>query len=319
MADSKDNQTDNTVVDESTDQPEAPDQTVELDSPTNIEGDLVENPTLEEEYDLESTEPETEPETPETTPDEETTEETPEVESDETGVYEPSKPDPGDFTPKQDYSFEVQTLDGKTVKIKTPEEAETFARRLDTEEDLLGAYQFTQFQRNVLKMDSGLDRERVEYQSQKEAFDQQQAQIEVRDQQVTQWNSEINYLRTKGLLPEITPEQNSSKWTDPENADVPAIKETLAIFKWMEQENNARREAGISEVTSAVDAFRLMKAEEAEAGVDEERQQETAVRQKRGAMVEGNSSFGDPEQPAGSIVGEGGSLQDLVREYSASQ
>lgn len=326
-----DNQADTSEVDESTEQPEAPaeDQQpeVELDRPTDVQGDLIDNPVLEEEDEPESTEPEAEPEAPETTPEEpvQTPEEeadgTPAVEPEEdaSGVYSPpTTQDPGAFQPKGDYAFEVKTLDGKTVKVSTPEEADALAQRLDSEENLLGAYQFTQFQRNFLKMEAGIDREKAEYETQKAAYDQEQAQIEVRNQTVTQWNNEINYLRAKGMLPEITPQQNSSDWTDPTNAEVPAIKQTLEIFKWMEQENAARRQAGIADVTSAVDAYRMMQAEQAESAQETERQTEITTRQKKGAMIQGNSSFGDPEQPSNSIVGEGGSLQDLVREYTNS-
>src|SRR3990167_4447772 len=42
----------------------------------------------------------------------------------------PKLEDPGDFKPS-DYSFEFQTLDGKTHKISSPEEAEAFVASLD--------------------------------------------------------------------------------------------------------------------------------------------------------------------------------------------
>jgi hypothetical protein len=317
------------VVDESTTEPGSEDEDlqVELDKHTDIEGDLVTNPTLDEETESEdeTTGTEEEPETGEEAEPEATEEpvvDEPEItpEKDETGVYAPrTAVDPGDFQPKGDYGFEVTTADGKTVKINTPEEADAFAQRLDSEENLLTAYQFTQFNRNVLRMDSGIDREKAQYDNDKETFELQYRQEQVRNEQVKNWSNEINYLEAKGLVPKITPELNASNWTDPKTAEEPAVKERLAIFQYMEKENNDRRAAGIAELTSAVDAYRLMQAEEQGSAEKVENKREMAERRARGKMVSGNSSFTPSNEQSNSIIGEGGNLNDLVHEFSASQ
>lgn len=319
------------VAEEPVEEQPAEDIQVELDKYTEIEGDLKENPVLEEieeDVDLE-TEPENkedgEPAAEEPAPDEDNPElpaEVPEIEpeKDETGVYSPVKaPDPGEFQPKGDYAFEVTTADGRTIKINTVAEAEALAERLDTEDSLLTANQFVQFTRKFAKMDAGIDREQAQFETEKQTFETQQAQEQVRNEQVSQWSKEVNYLRAKGLLPEITAEQNASNWTDPKNAEQPAIKETLEVFKWMETENAARRTAGLNEVTSAVDAFTMMKAENQEQEEVTEKKTERSTRQAKGRMVSGGSSFTPTNEQAGSIVGEGGSLRDLVAEFSAGQ
>lgn len=331
---------DEPVLEENEEQP-TEDVQVELDKYTEVEGDLKENPVLEEEVDDETTDngedgdgtgddEGSEPDAGDESTDDESSEESAdaddkstselEAEKDETGVYSSEKVvDPGEFQPKGDYTFEVTTADGRTIKINTVAEAEAFAERLDNEESLLTANQFVQFTRKFAKMDAGIDREQVQFETEKQAFETQQAQEQVRNEQVSQWSKEVNYLRTKGLLPEITAEQNASNWTDPKNAEQPAIKETLAVFKWMETENAARRAAGLAEVTSAIDAFTMMKAENQNQEEVIEKKVERSTRQAKGKMVSGGSSFTPENEQAGSIVGEGGSLRDLVTEFSASQ
>lgn len=337
MPEPDDNKVEDTTVETTTEQGTEEEPKVELDRPTEIEGDLVENPVLEvedepgEEQD-DTTKPDSQQDadgsdggkkddTSESTPatvgkEPESTSKT--TVEDKTGVYEPTKPDPGAFQPKGDYGFEVTTAEGQTVKINTPEEAEIFARRLDTEENLLTAYQFTQFQRNILKMDTGIDREKIQYDSDKQVYETQQAQEKVRNEMVTQWNNELKYLQTKGLLPEIpTALDVPGGWE--KNPEDPGVKARMDIFKWMESENNDRKAAGISEITSAVDAFRLMQADVNVQTAKTEKKAAVASRQTRGKMVSGNSAFEPENTQKDSIVGEGGSLKDLVTEYSASQ
>lgn len=325
-----DTKTEEPVVDENDSVVEEP--TVELDKPTEIEGDLVENPVLEE-TDEKTEEAVEKPVADEDTgdtgeetaddksePDEATDTEADVVEEkDETGVYAPAEvKDPGEFQPNGDYGFEVTTLDGKTIKISTPEQAEAFADRLDSEENLLSARQFMEFTRKVSRMDNGIEREKSQFETEKQTFETQQAQDKVRNEQITQWSNELNYLQAKGLLPEIPAKVDvPGGWE--KNPDDPGVKARLEIFKWMQQENTDRRTAGIAEVTSAVDAYRLMQADSTVQTEKQETNTERTTRQSKGKMVSGNSSFTDANEQSGSIIGEGGSLRDLVTEFSASQ
>lgn len=322
-----DNKVDDTAVAEpQTEEPETP--SVEFDKEIEVVGDVVENPVIEEEEEAseEPVEPAEEPGEPAEEPTEPEqpaeTEEAPEApaeepveeivpEKDETGVYDPTVPDPGEFQPKQDYSFEVTTTDGKTVKISSQEEADKFAERLDNEEGLVSASQFAKFTRLTARMDVGVERERADYQAEREKFELQQAQEKVRNEQIIQWNNELNYLQAKGLLPEIPADKNAD-WL--KNREDPAVKARMDIFEWMDKENQARRSAGIGEVTSAVDAYQLMKAEQSVDEQKTERKRETTERQARGKMVSSSSPYIESNTPNNSIIGEGGNLNDLILE-----
>lgn len=324
------------VVEEQGTEPE-----VELDKPTDIKGELVENPTIEEVEDDstadESSDRGTDKDASVVSPDNaddnsdvdssvdvstsdadtgpEKSEEI-EPEKDEEGVYStPTATDPGEFQPKGDYSFEVTTADGQTIKIDTPEQADALAKRLDTEENLLTAYQFTQFQRNFLRMDSGIDREKVQYEQDKEVFERQQAQEQVKTEQITKWSNELRYLENKGALPKIGEGIDvPGGWE--KNPTDPGVKARMDIFNWMQKENQERKVAGIDEITSTVDAHRLMQADIQEQQADEERGREGNTRRAKGKMVSGNAPYTPPVEQSGRIIGEGGSLNDLVREYS---
>lgn len=297
----------------------------ELEHIIDVEGDLVDNPSIAEEPEDVEAEDETkeaeeeQPEEEEPTPsedEEQVPDQEPDTESepDESNVYSPTATDPGEFQPKGDYAFEITTTDGKTVKISTPEDADSFAQRLDENPDLVSASQYTRLNRLAARMDAGIEAEKQQWTADKEKFDTENAQTEARNAQITQWNNEVNYMRSKGMLPAITPELNSANWTDPEVAKNPAIKETLDVFNWMNKENEARRAAGVPEVMNAIDAYQMMKAEQAQNQVQDERKKEGDERRAKGRQVTGASQFVESSTPRNSIVGTGGSLSDLMVE-----
>ena len=299
-------------------------QEVELDKPTEITGDLIENPTLEEVEDEQTDEPEDNSveDGATDTGDEGSTEGTDneagdavEDTKDEPATELESIDDPGEFKPQGDYSFEITQADGKTVKITSPEQAEAFSQRLDSEENLLTAYQFTKFQRDFGRMDRGFEREKEKFDLDKQAFDNQQAQETARIEQTTKWSNELKYLEGKELLPKIGQGIDvPGGWE--KNPDDPGVKARMEIFKWMDKENADRRAAGIDTINSTVDAFRLMQADRQESEIKEEDKRDANTRRAKGKMVSGNASFTPDNQPAGRIIGEGGSLNDLVREAS---
>lgn len=301
-------------------------QEVEIDREPDVQGDVVENPVLEEEQDDDDGQDEApktaeDEEPPEDdSPQEDGSEVQPEdkpsdevaAEKDETGVFSPpTATDPGEFQPKGNYAFEVTTIDGKTIKITNQAEADAFAERLDNEPELISPSQFTKFTRGVSKMDVGLEREQADFNKQKEDYEFQQAQEQVKNEQIQQWNNEVNYLEAKGMLPKIDPAKNAD-WLG--NADDPAVKARMDVFNWMQKENDARRQAGIGEVTSVVDAFRMMSAEQAENTAKEERTKEGDSRRAKGSMITGKAPYVPSNAPKDSIIGPGGSLRDLVYE-----
>lgn len=274
----------------------------------DVKGSVEDNPTLHPEVE-EETETLEEVETP--VVEEPVTEPAPEPKVEEPVIPKPEvKSDPGDFEPS-DYSFEVKTTDGKTVKITAPEDATALAERLDDNPELLAASEYTKFNINTTKMTLGIERERQTYDANKGAYETEKAAIEARNTQLNQWASELDYLRNKGDLPAITDELNKANWQDPKVFDQAPVKEALAIFKWMEGENIERRRAGIPEVTSAVDAFRLMLNENERKEAIEEKSKDKETRQRKGAMVGKNAPYIPSNAPKNTIIGSGGSLSQL--------
>lgn len=314
---------------------------VELDKQSGVEGELVPNPVLEEESeevdaskrpavdDTQTTEGNDDSgddaggegdssDEAETVGDDNKTDTTQELtpEKDEEGVYAPKTAvDPGAFVPTGDYGFEVTTIDGKKVVINSPEEAEAFANRLDSEDGVLSASQFMEFNRKVAKMDRGIEGEQAKFETDKVEFDRQQNVEKVKNEQITQWSNELRYLETKGNLPPI-PKAIDVPGGWEANPDDPGVKARMEIFKWMETENTTRRDAGLTEVTSALDAQRMMQSEAAQTQEDTQDKADRSTRQAKGRMVSGSSSGTTPNEQPGRIIGEGGSLRDLVTEAS---
>lgn len=236
------------------------------------------------------------------------------AEPDETGVYAPvTVPDPGDFQPK-DYSFSLQTTDGRTHKISTPEDAEQFALQLDTNPELISASQFLMLGRKTAQMEQGIATDRFAYDQAKTQHEAQAAQQVTRDQYLNQWQGEINYLQSKDQLPPVAPALNGADWTDPKVASEPGIKERLEIFKYMETENNSRMEAGLPPDLSIVSAYKAMVAEQWEAGVKEADNKEKGVRRSRGAMVGGKAPYEPAVTSPGNLVGAPKGLDELATE-----
>lgn len=225
--------------------------------------------------------------------------------------------DPGDFKPG-DYSFEVKTSDGKTVKISTPEEAEAFAAKLDDDPSIVSASQFLALGRKTAAMEQRLEQDRKVWEDDKKKFDAQQEQGKAREKTTEQWGKEINYLRGTGKLPTITPEQSTADWSDPEVAKQSGIKEVMDVFKWMETENGRRVQAGLAPMQSFLDAYRGHQEETREQQVKEEADKATKVRQTKGGMVTGNAPHIPSNTPKNSIVGEGGTLNDLMADFYAT-
>ena len=221
---------------------------------------------------------------------------------------------PGDFQPS-DYSFEITTTDGKTVKIATLEDADAFANRLDENPELISASQFMQFNRKVAGMDVGIASEKKAFDQNQEAFEAQQAVDTARQESINQWDKEVNYLAERGELPPITPAQNAADWTDPKVAAQPGIKERVELLHWMDTENDRRITAGLEPMRSMLDAHNAMSLEAMRKGEVEADDKDAQARRARGAFVPPSSSPEPFEQKkSGTIVGLGGTLDDFASE-----
>src|ERR1039458_898029 len=300
----------------------------------DVKGELRPNPTMDEPV-VDEEEPETPVETPEEVEEPEKPEEViepeeqeeapvaPELtpEKDETGVYAPvTAQDPGQFK-QGDYSFTIQTADGKTRRISTVEDAETLAGELDNNPELISASQFLMLGRKTASMEQGIAAEERTYQAQKEQFDQQTEQAQSREQYLTQWQGEVNYLRGKGELPALEASLNNADWTDPKVANEPGIKETVELLKWMQVENDRRMEAGLPADLSVVSAYNARQLELIRSEDRETTSREKTLTRSRGAMV-GKKAPAAPSSGAarGTITGTPHSLDDLATEaYYAAQ
>lgn len=243
-----------------------------------------------------------------------------EPEKDDTGVYDqPTAVDPGDFKPR-DYSFTVQTTDGKTRTFKTLEDVESFETQIDGDSALISPGQFSLFNRKSSLMEKGVADDRYRYDQSKEAWEAERAQQEARDQYNLQWYNEANYLRKTGKLPSMSDELSTADWRDPEVAKQPAVKETIAIYDWMEKENNQRMAAGLPPEFSLVSAYNAMQLDAIKNGErDEENRAKTASR-KQGARVSGKTPYVPTNDTRkGMIVGPQRGLDALMADYAASQ
>lgn len=294
-----------------------------LNSISDVKGDVTPNDVAEPEPEVapepeEEVEEAEEPETPEPGPAEAVAPPEP-VPAAATPPVEPlTAIDPGDFKPG-DYSFEVTTTDGKTRKIATPEDADKFAQELDDNPELISASQFVSFNRGVTKMDVGVEGDQKAWQEMKEGYETQEKAEELRQKTVAQWDKEINYLRERGDLPKGSADLNNANWSDPKVAADPSVKAVKELFDWMEAENNRRMGVGLEPVQSVVDAFNSKQLEDMRQQDKDRGNKEVSRRRSMGARVSGGSPYVPTNTPKGSIVGTGGTLDDLLTDYQYSQ
>lgn len=238
-----------------------------------------------------------------------------EEEKDDAGLYnQPVTEDPGEFKPSS-YDFEITTTDGKNHKITNLQDAEDFAAQLDEKPELISASQFMALGRKTAVMERGLADDQTRYEAQKQQYETEQANSKQVQDNLVQWNNELNYLANGGDIPKISDAMNQADWQDSEVAKDPAVAARLEIFKWMEGENNKRIPAGLEPIRSVIDAHNAMQLETLRKTQTDEGTQEKETRQKRGSMVGGAAPSNPQNHPANSIIGEGGSLDDLVTEY----
>lgn len=273
-----------------------------------VEGEMTENTPIDEDNE--------EPQEQEVAPGSDT-EEVPELETekDEEGVYSSqTTEDPGDFE-HGDYSFEIKTTDGKTVNITSPAGVDALTAKLDDDPDLITASQYTLLNRKAAVMEQGITQDRRVYETDKQKFEAEHANTEVRENTLNQWSSEIKYLASNGELPEISADLDKADWTNPEVAKEPAVKARLEVFKWMEGENNKRIDAGLEPIKSVIDAHNAMQLENLKQQNTDTVSREKDQRRAKGSMVGGSSSYSPGNNPSDGIIGLGGSLDDMVTEY----
>lgn len=297
----------------------------------NVKGEVKANRPLDEEITEETSEPETPSETPaedeteaeEPTPSE-TEEETPKApeptaEPDEAGVYQPpSAVDPGDFKPG-DYSFSIQTTDGKTHRISAPEDADALAASFDINPELISASQFMNLSRKTALMEQGIANDRKSYDQMKEQYDAQAAQQETVQQTYLTINNGFNYLQQKGILEPVPPELDKAdiKWQ--EHTDNAAIKARLDILQYISEENARREAAGLPYSFDPIAAQTAMELEALRTQDRENNSREKTATRTRGAMVGKKAPYVPTSEQPGVLVGPARGLDDLATEAYYNQ
>lgn len=211
--------------------------------------------------------------------------------------------DPGEYVPA-DYSFEVTDKSGKTVKISTPEEAEKFS---DDDENFQTAKDLKNFLSKSQKMESKLDRDYEKWEEKKQTFTQQLETETSRRETVTNYESEFNYLATKGLIPKLSAELQTANWQDPEIAKNEDVKIYSDILNYLVEENKLRAKANVKPMTSIVDAYNAWQLDTNRQKTEDSKKAAADARKAAGAKVASSS----PAQqgtfvPKGIAVGRSG-------------
>lgn len=228
-------------------------------------------------------------------------------------VYQNTVEDPGEFQPA-DYSFEVTIYDeegknGKNVKVDS---VERFEQLLEEEKNFGSASALMKAQRLATKMESNLERDRKSYETDKKAFNDQQAKVEADNAAVNQMASELDYLESKGELPQVAKKYQNADWSDPEVAKQPGVKERVELLDYMKKENGARIKAGLRPFSSVVDAFNQYDREQARSAIKSAEDKAGEARRQAGARVAGVNPAPVSAVPKGVMVGRSfGDLSNL--------
>lgn len=227
-------------------------------------------------------------------------------------AYQATLEDPGEYVP-EDYSFEVTVYDEdnknpKTVKVGSPED---FEKLLDEDKNFGSASALMRAQRMATKMESKADADKVKWEQTKREFTDQQTQVTATNEAIQKTANELNYLVSKGKLPEVPKKYQNADWTDPAVAKQPGVKEQLELLNYMGKENEARRKAGLSDLTPST-ALTEMRAEVAEKALKDNESKAGEARRQAGARVAGSTPAPASAAPKGVSVGRSfGDLSNL--------
>lgn len=194
--------------------------------------------------------------------------------------------DPGEYK-AADYSFDVTLKDGKTVTIKTPEDADKVAEDPDNFEK---PKQLLDFINKATSMRNKLERDYEKWEDSKKTFETQSQTETQRVETVKTFTAEFDYLADKGLLPAIPRELKNADWQDPEVAKDPVVKQYNEILDYLLKENEVRAKAKIRPLTSIIDAFNAWTLETGKQAATESKKAAGEARKAAGSRVAGVSS-----------------------------
>lgn len=208
--------------------------------------------------------------------------------------------DPGEFK-APDLAFEVTLKDGKTVKVSTPEEADTLS---EDPENFETPKQLLDFIKKANKMERSLDQALEKWQTQKDTFEEQTATASQRQETLVTMENEFKYLVGKGLMPKIDKQYLDADWSDPEIAKQSGVKEQVELLNYMVKENETRARAKVAPLKSVVDAYNAWQLDSGRKQAEADKKAEGEARKTAGARVAGVSpSQQAPYVPKGIAVG----------------
>lgn len=227
--------------------------------------------------------------------------------------------DPGEFVPK-DYSFEVTTFDSEGKKPKTTKvtSIEQWEELLEKEPNLGSSLAVNKAFRQAQKMESGIERDRQDWEKDKQEYDQAVENQKQVDERNTNIFNEMSYLIEKGDLPKLTAEERDKlDWSDQSVIKAhPNIKPHAELLAFMRTENAARIKAGLQPLNSALDAYNAMQLDTRRSADVAAKQRAGEARKAAGARVSsGNSTPLSAEQPKGIAVGRVGDLSRLGQNW----
>lgn len=212
-------------------------------------------------------------------------EKVPEVYSDPEPIL--TTQDPGEYK-AADYSFKITLSDGKTKTIKTFEQAEELAEDPDNFET---PKQLMDFIHKSTKMQNKLDKDYDDYKQRKQTFEQQSEAEKERQETISGYAGEFEYLAEKGLIPKLSAELQTADWQDPDVAKDKDVAVYNQILDYLLKENRLRAKANVKPLTSIVDAYNGWKLETGSKIQEKEdkRKEDGDMRKAAGARVAGVS------------------------------
>jgi len=225
-------------------------------------------------------------------------------------VYE-EVADPGEFTPG-DYSFELTVFDaeGKNPKVVKITSLDQFDTLLESDPNLGNSAAVARAFRAQTKMERGLEDDTKAYEAKKQEYDQTVQNAAARESQMSQWQSELDYLVGKGELPPMPAELHVSKanWNDPTVAKQPAVKAQMELLEYFRVENAARTKAKLAPMTSLLDAYQGFARQAEKAQTQSDRELNAQARKNAGAKVAPSAPRPATTAPKGISIGRTGLL-----------
>lgn len=227
--------------------------------------------------------------------------------------------DPGEYK-SADYSFSVTVFDAegnkpKTIKVNSIEQWDEL---LESEPNLGSSAAVSKSFRAAQKMENNLERDYDNWSKQTEEYQQAVQQEQTRIQQQDSIFNEMQYLSTRGDLPQLTNEEmNQLDWEDKAVVKAhPNIAPHRELLNYMRRENTNRAKNKLQPLSSVLDAFNAMQLDTRRKSEVEARKAAGEARKQAGARIAGTTPNPvSSATPRGVAVGRVGDLSRLGQNW----